>query len=940
MPFYSILSNLKTKAEHLISIKSKIKPEEYYLKMEELLKEIALMNLLKEETQQFEIIIREAQNIGNIGSWVIDIEEIKHYWSDETYRIFGYKLNEIMPSIDLVRKHMVPEDLKDFDEIREEWIVNNKVINIEYEFRIIDKQSDLKYCKIYAKVIRNNEGLATRIVGIVQDVTDYREIEKQLEESRSRYKNLVGNLPEAVVVHSEGIIKYANNSAIKILGAKDKNEIIGKNVWDFVDKRYHEIVMKRVKSIVEEGKNAEVLEEKFIKLNGDKIDVEVFGISIMYQGKPASQVVFKDISDQKKTSVALQQAADLVKNIQTGIHIYKLEKLDDDRTLRMITANPASERLTGVKAKDVIGKTLDENFPDLRKKGIPQQYANVVRTQMPIEIEDLYYSDDRVIAGAFTVRAFPLPDNQVGVSFDNSTEKVKALANLKSSEELYRSLLATSPDSICMTDLDGKIVFASENMARIHGYESYKDLIGMNGFDLVHKEDTSKAKEGVGLTLKYGFTKNIEYRLVRKDGGAFIGEVNVALIRHSNGHPKAFIINTRDITIRKLSENQIIKAKERAEQADRLKSAFLANMSHEIRTPINGIVGFTALLRNDKIDKQKKENYINIIHKSSNQLLAIINDIVDISKIEADLIDISWNTCNINELVEDICSNFENERKILSIYNLKIITKKNLPDKEAEILTDEVRLRQILNNLVSNALKFTAEGQIIIGYKLTGDDFIEFYVEDTGIGISKENQKIIFDRFRQEDDSNTRKFGGTGLGLAICRGLTSLLGGDIFVHSEKGKGSRFYFTHPYKLSVDEDQVVKEVRIPSDEIFIWKNKNILVVDDTEEILTYFEELFSETEANLVKARTAKETFDILKKNKNIHIILLDIQLPDMNGYEVAKIILNEYQKIPIISQTAYALTGDKEKAFEVGCVGYIAKPIKQDQLFNLIDKFIL
>ena len=940
MPFLSLIKKIKNEAQDILSRKKQLSATEYQNELEGLIKKIIDNKIDSYEIQHYDSVLKEVQSIGQISSWVNDTIERKHYWSDEAYRILGYEPGEVEISIDLITSHIHDDDKDSFNDQRENWLFNKELDSVETEFRIIDKQKKLKYCKVYAKLIRDKKGFATKIIGILQDVSDFRKIEHALEESKERYKTLVENIPMGIAVHIDGIIKYMNNEAAKILGIKSKNKYIGKSVWEFVDKEYHKIVMDRIEKVLGKGENVGVVEEKFIKTNGKRIDVEVSGTSILYQGNTASQVVFRDISEQKISHFALQQSADIVNYIQVGIHIYLLENIKDDRTLRMVAANPASELLTGIKVRDIIGKTLDENFPGLREKGIPQAYANVVRSQTPIEIEDLYYTDNRVIAGAFNIKAFPLPGNQVGVSFDNITKKKKAEDDLKSSEEMYRMLVATSPDAICMTDIEGEIIFASENMATIHGYGSYKELLGKDLITLVHKEDINKARNGMVMTLKYGFSKAVQYRLVRKDGSNYFGEVNSALIRHSNDAPKAFIMNIRDISDRKSYENQIIKAKEKAEEADKLKSAFLANMSHEIRTPLNGIVGFVSLLGRDNLSKESKNDYIDIVHKSSQQLLTIINDIVDISKMEANLLDIIWNNCNINELLDDIFTNFENERLKNEKYDLELIMEKVFENDKAVILTDEVRLKQLLNNLISNALKFTEKGYIKIGYKIKNKEFIEFFVEDTGIGISKENQQIIFDRFRQEDDSHTRKFGGTGLGLTICKGLAKLLGGEIFLESDKGKGSRFSFTHPYKPADGKTVIIEDIITVTDTEYNWEGKNILVVDDTEEILFYIEEVLDGSGAKILKAKNAIETFGVLKKNSNIHLILLDIQLPDMNGYEVTKKILSDYKNIPIISQTAYALTGDKEKALAAGCVDYIPKPIHSDMLFKLIDKYIL
>jgi PAS domain S-box-containing protein len=506
----------------------------------------------------------------------------------------------------------------------------------------------------------------------------------------------------------------------------------------------------------------------------------------------------------------LQQASDIFMNIRTGLHIYHLENIEDDSTLRMIAVNPAAERLTGISSVDVIGKTLDENFPGLRAKGIPSDYANVVRSKVSKQFEDIIYGDNRVVDGAFSFNAFPLPDNCVGISFENVTEQVKA-------------------------------------------------------------------KE--------------------------------ALIE---------------------SNRQLKSAKDQAEESDRLKSAFLANMSHEIRTPMNGILGFSMMLSDTTLTKDVRDAYVQIVNSSCDQLLHIVNDIIDISKIEAGQIELSESTFDMMQLIDEVMSFYAPAAKEKGI----LLVIEPLPEVFSEftcIISDRIKLRQVLDNLLSNAVKFTHSGKIIFRCNVEGE-FLRIEIEDTGIGIDKVLQGVVFERFRQVETSYSKKYGGTGLGLSITKAYIEKMGGDIKLTSELGKGSLFSFILPYKPAqkpvIKEKPILKSPQLKMD-------KTVLVVEDEEINWFYLYEILKKSVRTL-HASSGKEALELIENHPGIEVVLMDIKLPDINGLELTKIIKTKNSNIKVIAQTAFALSGDREKALDAGCSGYITKPIKGEDLLNLIS----
>jgi signal transduction histidine kinase/ActR/RegA family two-component response regulator len=388
---------------------------------------------------------------------------------------------------------------------------------------------------------------------------------------------------------------------------------------------------------------------------------------------------------------------------------------------------------------------------------------------------------------------------------------------------------------------------------------------------------------------------------------------------------------------RKQLENELVRAKEKAEESDRLKSAFLANMSHEIRTPMNGILGMTQLLANPEILQEQRKEYVELINKNSDTLLNLIDDIIDVSKIEAGQMKIIHKGFRLNGLFEQVMALFKSSAVFKNKQGLELVAKPSLPDS-MNIVSDPDRLRQILINLVGNSIKFTAKGKVEFGY-IIKDDVLEFFVHDTGIGISKEKQKVVFDRFTQADDSLTRKFGGSGLGLAISRGLIDLLGGNLWVNSILGEGSSFYFTIPFQIASEEEKLLN-ISDTQKSDYDWSGRTFLIVEDDKVSFKFLEGMLKKTGATLFHADNGLKAIEYCKKYSEIEIVLMDIQLPEMSGLDATKIITSYRKDLPIIAQTANAMSEDKEKCLEVGCVDYVSKPINIHVLFHKIDKYLV
>lgn len=375
-------------------------------------------------------------------------------------------------------------------------------------------------------------------------------------------------------------------------------------------------------------------------------------------------------------------------------------------------------------------------------------------------------------------------------------------------------------------------------------------------------------------------------------------------------------------------------AKNKAEEADRLKSNFLANISHELRTPMNAISGFSQMLEYDHLSSAKRSEYVQLVQENCASLTHLIDDIVDFAAIDSGQVNIEIKEFNPHPTLEYLYDHYTKE--IIQRNKENVVLSYANENSENDILveTDPSRLKQILAILIDNAIKFTEKGYVEFGFVHPNDSEIQFFVRDTGIGIDEKNHQLIFERFRQVDESTTKLYGGSGIGLSVAKSLVELLNGKIFLESTPRRGTTFYVNLPFKKQQQENKKI----VP--ENFNWKNKTILIAEDKKINYEIFQEILSITNVNLLWAKNGQEALDIVKeKSDNIDVVLLDIQMPVMDGYECARKLKNMAGDIPIIAQTAYALPQDSYKCFDAGCDDYIAKPISLNAFMEKLNKYL-
>lgn len=380
------------------------------------------------------------------------------------------------------------------------------------------------------------------------------------------------------------------------------------------------------------------------------------------------------------------------------------------------------------------------------------------------------------------------------------------------------------------------------------------------------------------------------------------------------------------------TNKELLFAKKRAEENDRLKTAFLQNMSHEIRTPLNAIMGFSEILPKYYYKKVQLKQYSEIINQSCSDLLDIINEIFDIAKIETSQLSVNFETCNLNSLFAELSLLFKDYQKRFNKQHIKLNTDVHCDPSASIITTDKAKLRQILINLISNAFKFTEKGKINVGCKLDPNQNLLFYVMDTGIGIPFEKQNFIFESFTRLDHGKERLYGGTGLGLPIAKGLIHLLGGKIWLESELGKGTTFYFSTPYKSATPKQSIALETETSKE--FNFSGQIILIVEDDNYNTLFIKELLKDKDLSILNTPSGYEAIKI-SLSEPLDLILMDIRLPDIDGYEAARQIKQQKPDLVIIAETAYAAHDDRQKALDAGCDDYINKPIMGKLLLTMM-----
>ena len=740
----------------------------------------------------------------------------------------------------------------------------------------------------------------------------------------------IENAPSGIFIADEKGNYILVNKAATLVSGYSKTELLNMNRMQLIHPRDHIKAAESYKSLFEVG-NA-TLECYFVTKKGQERFWKVNAIKIMgnrYMG------IVNDQTDQKKAEEELKRTNKYLETIVENIP--NMLFLKDAKDLKFVQFNKAGEELTGYLKDELIGKNDFDFFPKAQAEFFRKKDREVLQGQSPLFIEEeliqTRFKGERILH----TQKVPIintngnPEFLLGISED-ITERKKAEKEFMDQKLELDNFFSLSTNLLCIADISFTFKKLNLEWQKIFGY-SIEELALYRFIDLVHPDDIEQTLNAMTILSTEQPITNYRNRYRCKDGNYIWIEWHII----STG--SLIYATGQDINSNMFYEEELRKAKDAAEAANRAKSDFLANMSHEIRNPMNAIIGFADLLHN-AIKDEKLLSQVDSIRSSGKSLLGILNDILDLSKIEAGKMELDLEAINLNLLLNDIESLFSGR---IHEKGLSFSVDKD-PDISLKLILDEVRLHQILINLIGNALKFTEKGGINLSlnkvFKTETSIDLSISVQDTGIGIPKEQQKLIFETFQQQEGQKAKRFGGTGLGLSISKRLAEMMGGKITVTSESGKGSIFK-VELYDVKIQHEQVSASVEseYPPD-LVLFENAKILIVDDTELNLNLIEMILEDSNLVLLTAKNGEEAVKMAFEH-HPDLILMDLRMPLMDGYEATTIIKGDIRSksIPIIAISA-------SPDLEIKCPpslslfnDYLMKPIKLAELFELLKKYL-
>jgi len=776
------------------------------------------------------------------------------------------------------------------------------------------------------------------VVALFDDITGCMETRDALQKSEERLRLLFEHIRDGVFVHPVldngelGRFEMVNAAACRTLGYTEE-ELLQMSPRELDDPEHSSgYIPEATQRLLHEGQV--LFEAVQVSKNGTRIPVEVSSNRVELSGRPYIISTVRDITGRKNEERKLQESRRFLKSIYEGVNhsIFVVDVLPEG-TYRYRGINRLHETLTGISNEEIEGRSPEEVTDARCAEEIVRHYDDCVHEGCQVRYEELLSFRGKEIWWETVLNPICNEEGVICRIIGTSTD----ITRHKQSEAALKKLgvaVKQSPAVVVITGLDGTIEYVNPRFTRLTGY-SAQEVIGKNPrlfqSGLVPKEVYGKLWKRVLSGQEW----HGEFYNKKKDGELYWEEAVIAPILNEEGIITNFVAVKEDITEKKKLWSELIAAKEKAEESDRLKTAFLANISHEIRTPMNGILGFSELLKEPHLSGEEQAEYIGLIEQSGLRMLNIINELIDISRIEAGETALLIAEISLNRLMRELHAFFNPEAVKKG---LRLGCFPGLSDEESRIETDSSKLSQILTNLIQNALKFTAEGHVDFGYTRK-DGILELYVTDSGIGIPQDRQEEIFERFRQVDSTHARSFEGTGLGLCISRAYAGMLGGSIGVASVEGRGSRFHVTLPYNRAGSSPAAGSGSQPDRKSLFL-RGITILVAEDDRSCSILLKAILKGADMTIIHAQNGREAVELVARYGEIRLVLMDIKMPVMDGFEAARRIKQIRPGIPVIAQTAFALESDRQKAGEAGCDAYITKPIRKAELLELIQELLL
>jgi PAS domain S-box-containing protein len=832
-------------------------------------------------------------------------------------KLFGYTQNEIL--------QLNTNDLYVNHDDRIELIKQIKEKDSIYKYHVEFKRKDgsIFWGSITEKAINNENGTIEYTDGIIEDITERKKTREELAIQKQYFSNLFQSSPDAIAILNKKDIVIDINKRFTELFEYNLEEAKGKYINDLIVPADLKEEGKKTTRAVAEGNNI-YLETQRVSKSGKRTDVTISGTTVkLGPDSHAVYGIYRDITKRKQTENELIENERRYRVLADASN----EAIFISENGICIDANKKASEMFGYSHDQLIGifgtDVIAEESKELVKQNLISGYKK------PYEAT-AQHKNGRKFPALFQGQSFEFKGKKLRITTVSDLTLIKKNEQkLIENEKRYRLLADATSEGIVISE-NGRCVDVNQTLCTLFGYD-YDELIGEDVTRLIASDSRELAKKHI----TEGYEEPYEAIGLKKDGSTFQGLFLGQMFEYNGRITR--LATVRDLTEQKKYEQELIEAKIKAEESDKLKTSFLSNMSHEIRTPMNAILGFSNMLADPDLDDDEREEFTSLIETNSESLLNIINDILDVAKIEAGETQLFDSTFRLNSILDQI---YLTHKQILIDQNKGHINFNLIKTQgeNYEITVDINRFKQILTNLISNAIKFTHEGSIDIGYE-TKNNLVEFYVKDTGIGVPPESQLNIFDRFRQVDETHTREYGGTGLGLTISRSFVRLMNGDMWVESEPNKGSTFYFTIPvvkpaveYTKKESMETMLKEVSL--------ENKVFLIAEDVSSNFEFLEAVLNRFNSSVVWARDGREAVDIIKQGEHsFDLILMDIQMPVMNGYDATMLIKELKPDIPIIAQTAYAMVEDRQKALDSGCDDYIAKPIKSTELIRKIKNLL-